>query len=240
MVGEGFLKTPSREDRRERVNVIGEIASATGFDHSSLYIFFQVLLSKDWIFEDDIEYTIEDPAALEQTQINKRRSSTHIAKSTVVLDKQTNQYVYQSNFCFPFDYQLLTPQESNPNPDEPAASLCTRWPSLLMQVNSVDGWGRHRIEGYGYVTFPSTPGYYEQSISTWRPKGSLYAKIHSYFLGGSVRILELENILQSSRLDEFGHKDIVNRFGLETETSGTLKIAFNITRQSLYFRYLKD
>eukprot|EP00826_Nyctotherus_ovalis_P059031 TRINITY_DN8175_c0_g1_i12.p1 TRINITY_DN8175_c0_g1~~TRINITY_DN8175_c0_g1_i12.p1 ORF type:complete len:160 (+),score=41.91 TRINITY_DN8175_c0_g1_i12:623-1102(+) len=105
-----------------------------------------------------------------------------------------------------------------------------------MQVNSVDSWGRHRIEGYGYVTFPSTPGYYEQSISTWRPKGSLYAKIHSYFLGGSVRILELENILQSSRLDEFGHKDIVNRFGLETETSGTLKITFNITRQSFALR----
>eukprot|EP00826_Nyctotherus_ovalis_P059030 TRINITY_DN8175_c0_g1_i1.p1 TRINITY_DN8175_c0_g1~~TRINITY_DN8175_c0_g1_i1.p1 ORF type:complete len:219 (-),score=48.34 TRINITY_DN8175_c0_g1_i1:241-852(-) len=157
-------------------------------------------------------------------------------RSTVVLDKEINQYVYQSNFCFPFDYQLLTPQESSPNPDEPAASLCTRWPSLLMQVNSVDSWGRHRIEGYGYVTFPSTPGYYEQSISTWRPKGSLYAKIHSYFLGGSVRILELENILQSSRLDEFGHKDIVNRFGLETETSGTLKITFNITRQSFALR----
>eukprot|EP00826_Nyctotherus_ovalis_P059032 TRINITY_DN8175_c0_g1_i5.p2 TRINITY_DN8175_c0_g1~~TRINITY_DN8175_c0_g1_i5.p2 ORF type:complete len:155 (-),score=40.16 TRINITY_DN8175_c0_g1_i5:121-585(-) len=109
-----------------------------------------------------------------------------------------------------------------------------------MQVNSVDSWGRHRIEGYGYVTFPSTPGYYEQSISTWRPKGSLYAKIHSYFLGGSVRILELENILQSSRLDEFGHKDIVNRFGLETETSGTLKITFNITRQSLYSSCLRN
>jgi len=234
-VGEGFLKTPSRNDRRERVNIIGEIGSARGFDHSNLYIYFQALLSKDWIFEDDLEYSIEDPSAIDQTQTNKRPSLTHMAKSTVVLDKEINQYVYQSNFCFPFDYQILTPQESTSDPNKPAINLHTRWPSLLMQVNSVDSWGRYRTEGYGYITFPSIPGYYKQTISTWRPKGSLYTKIHSYFLGGSPRIFELENILQSSRVDEFGHKGIINRFGLETETSGTINISFNVTRQSLYF-----
>jgi len=187
---------------RDRINIIGEIDTAKGFEYPNLYIFYQVLLSKDWSFEDEVEYTISDPTAIEQTQINKRRSSTHIAKSTTVLDKASGEYIYQSHFCFPFDYQLLTPKDE-PNPkDEIPTSLATRWPSLLLQVNSVDNWGRHRIEGYGYVTFPSEPGYYEQTISTWKPKGTLYSKIHSYFLGGSVRIIELENLLQSSRLDE--------------------------------------
>ena len=202
LVGEGFLKTPAREERRERVNIIGEIDTAKGFDYPNLYIFFQVLLSKDWGFEDEVEYTLSDPTAVEQTQINKRRSSTHTARATTALDKETNEYVNKSHFCFPFDYQLLTPQENLPSAEEAPVSLTTRWPSLLMQVNSVDSWGRHRIEGYGYVTFPSEPGYYEQTISTWRPRGSLYSQIHSYFLGGSVRIIELENLLQSSKLDE--------------------------------------
>ena len=240
LVGEGFLKTPAREERRERVNIIGEIDSASGFDYPNLYMFFQVLLSKDWGFEDEVEYNIADPIAAEQTQINKRRSSTHIAKSTVALNKATDEYVYKSHFCFPFDYQLLTPAESaRPDPENPPIMMATRWPSLLLQVNSVDSWGRHRIEGYGYVTFPREPGCYEQTISTWRPKGTLYSQVHSYFLGGSVRIIELENLLQAWDIDEVGHKDIVNRFGLETESAGDIKMHFNITRQSLYLSRLK-
>ncbi len=203
-MGEGFLKTPAREEHRERVNIIGEIMSATGFDYPDLYVFFQMLLSKDWGFEDEVEYNITDPVEVEKTQINKRRSSTHIAKSTVILDKKSGEYLHRSNFCFPFDYQMLTPQESvyDPRSEAPPVMMTTRWPSLLMQVNSVDSWGRHRIEGYGYLTFPSEPGFYEQTVATWRPKGTLYTQIHSYFLGGSVRIIELENLLQSWHVDE--------------------------------------
>ena len=69
-------------------------------------------------------------------------------------------------------------------------------PYLLFQVNSVDSWKRHRIEGYGFLRMPLEPGYHELEIETWRPRGSLSSEIHSFFLGGSIRILKLEELMQ--------------------------------------------
>ena len=33
-----------------------------------------------------------------------------------------------------------------------------RWPQLFVEVQSVDSWQRHRIEGYGYMLLPMTTG----------------------------------------------------------------------------------
>jgi hypothetical protein len=70
-------------------------------------------------------------------------------------------------------------------------------PHLLMQVNSVDSWNRHRIEVYGFIRMPSTSGYHEISVNTWRPRASLNTEIHSYFLGGSVRIQKMEELVRT-------------------------------------------
>ena len=53
-------------------------------------------------------------------------------------------------------------------------------------------------------------------------------EIHSFFLGGSVRILKLEELLRTHYLDENGQADIVNRFGLESEDAGKVRINVNI------------
>jgi hypothetical protein len=105
-------------------------------------------------------------------------------------------------------------------------------PYLLLQVNSVDSWSRHRVEGYGFLRMPLEPGYHEVEIDTWRPRGSLFTEIHSFFLGGSVRILKLEELIRTRNIDEHGKADIVNRFGLETEDSGKVKINLNICFQN--------
>lgn len=101
-------------------------------------------------------------------------------------------------------------------------------PHLLFQVNSVDSWNRHRIEGYGFLRLPMEPGYHQMDLETWRPRGSITTEIHSFFLGGSVRVLKLEELIRTKYLDENGHADIVNRFGLETEDAGTVRINVNI------------
>jgi len=75
-------------------------------------------------------------------------------------------------------------------------------PFLLLQVNSVDSWGRHRVEGYGFVRFPLEPGYHKLEVETWRPRGSLQSEIHSFFLGGSIRILRLEELIRTKFIDE--------------------------------------
>ena len=67
-------------------------------------------------------------------------------------------------------------------------ALTSQRPYLLLQVNSVDDWGRHRIEGYGFIRFPVEPGYHKLEVETWRPRGSLSDEIHSFFLGGGIRI----------------------------------------------------
>mmetsp|Transcript_29901 Transcript_29901/g.21652 ORF Transcript_29901/g.21652 Transcript_29901/m.21652 type:complete len:128 (+) Transcript_29901:454-837(+) len=109
-------------------------------------------------------------------------------------------------------------------------------PYLLFQVNSVDDWNRHRIEGYGFLRLPVDPGYHTLEIETWRPRGSLNSEIHSFFLGGSIRIMKLEELIRTKYLDETGQADIVNRFGLETENSGKLTINLNICVQSNQLR----
>ena len=99
---------------------------------------------------------------------------------------------------------------------------------MLLQVNSVDSWGRHRIEGYGFVRFPEEPGYHKLEVETWRPRGSLGSEIHSFFLGGSIRIHKLEELIRTQYLDEQGESDVVNRFGLETENSGKVRVNLNM------------
>ena len=134
-----------------------------------------------------------------------RKSCTQTSEAIVV--EKDNHAQYKCNFTFPFDYQLIATPEAgmSANRTKIDCYICIveeeRWPSLLLQVNSVDSWNRHRIEGYGFITFPAIPGYHDITISTWKPLANLYSKIHSFFLGGSVRILQLDHILKTNYLD---------------------------------------
>lgn len=125
-----------------------------------------------------------------------------------------------SHFCFPFDYQFLS------RPDT------SKRPYLLLQVNSVDSWGRHRVEGYGFVMVPLEAGSHRVEVETWRPRASLASEVHSFFLGGSVRVLRLEELVRTRLLDEAGRADIVNRFGLETEDAGRVSLSLHVALQS--------
>ena len=145
---------------------------------------------------------------------------THTSQATVELVDDTDavegtQYV--SHFSFPLDFQLLAQTDK----------MADR-PYLLLQVNSIDSWGRHRVEGYGFVRFPSEPGYHKIEVETWRPRGSLQSEIHSFFLGGSIRIHKLEELIRTKYIDEQGKADVVNRFGLETENSGKIRVNLNM------------
>ena len=58
------------------------------------------------------------------------------------------------------------------------------------------------------------------------------SEIHSFFLGGSIRIHRLEEIVRTKYIDEQGKCDVVNRFGLETENSGKVQLNLNICFQN--------
>ena len=119
---------------------------------------------------------------------------THLSKASVKLIDDAD-YVegtqYVSHFSFPLDFQFLAQYDK---------VECR--PYMLLQVNSVDSWGRHRIEGYGFIRFPAEPGYHKLEVETWRPRGSLGSEIHSFFLGGSIRIHKLEELIRTKYIDE--------------------------------------
>lgn len=222
LVGTGFLEPPPRgSDLPNRVTCMGEIVDAQGFDAPKTYIFFETFLPDGWSFEDYNKYETMSVTREDNAEFNKRNSSTHISNASVEPTDYDEETIFVSNFCFPFDYQFVVSDKG----------METR-PYLLVQVNSVDSWGRHRIEGYGFARFPAEPGYHQVTIETWKPRGSLSSQVHSFFLGGGIRVLKIEELIRTRYLNEKGESDIVNRFGLETEDSGRVTVNFNICEQS--------
>ena len=197
LIGTGFADAPPSGS--SRVNYTGEIVAAVGFDEPRLNINYKVWVPENWEFDDFNRYDTLGVEA-DQDDVNKRESITQFSYATVV--EYQMQKVYQSNFSFPFDLQFIQTHS-----EESSAR-----PHLLFQVNSWDSWNRHRIEGYGALQFPGVEGSHEFKIQTWKPRGSFDNEIHSFFLGGSVRVLELEDIIQSHTINEKGERDIINRY----------------------------
>lgn len=194
-----------------------------GFEAENTYIFYETFLPEGWTFEEMNEQEVFGSIRDDHQEQNKRKSVTHTSKATVELVDDSDavegtQYV--SHFSFPLDFQLMAQTDK----------MAER-PYLLLQVNSIDNWGRHRVEGYGFVRFPAEPGYHKIEVETWRPRGSLQSEIHSFFLGGSIRIHKLEELIRTKFIDEQGKSDVVNRFGLETENSGKIRVNLNMALQ---------
>jgi hypothetical protein len=61
-------------------------------------------------------------------------------------------------------------------------------------VNSIDYWQRNRIEGYGHCEIPKETGFHEIVIKTWKPALNLQDRIFSFFLGGSIKVKDIESI----------------------------------------------
>jgi len=61
-----------------------------------------------------------------------------------------------------------------------------KWPIIVVQVNSLDSWGRYRIEGYGFTELPRYSGIHEIEVKTWRPHANQDSQTFSYFLGKKI------------------------------------------------------
>ncbi|CAI2375794.1 unnamed protein product [Moneuplotes crassus] len=218
LIGSGFAEPPPSGSKR--VSYTGEIVSAIGFDQPKLSITYKVHVPELWEFDDYNSYeTLGIIKDLDE--VNKRDSITQFSYANII--DYNHQRVYESSFCFPFDLQFLqdTKEESSERP------------YLLFQVNSLDSWSRHRIEGYGSLQFPSEEGYHEFKVQCWKPRGTFQNELHSFFLGGSVRVLELEDIIQSYKLNEKGEREMIPYDSLpQTEDSGEIVIKLNCLSHS--------
>ncbi len=75
-------------------------------------------------------------------------------------------------------------------------------PRILFQVNSVDSYDRHRIEGYSFITIPIYNGSHTITATCFKPVEDIYMRVFSYFLGGSRKIPDIKEITKTCTKDE--------------------------------------
>ncbi|CAM9953363.1 unnamed protein product [Scytosiphon promiscuus] len=125
-----------------------------------------------------------------------------------------------AHFGFPAEFHLFNDEEGE------TAGLGER-PQVLLAVSSLDSLARHRVEGYGYLSFPRQAGAHELFIRTWRPVCSLRTHLQDFFVGGAHR---LHDPRYASKPGGFTGT-FLNRFGFRTETSGTLRVRLQLAEQ---------
>ncbi|CAN0210816.1 unnamed protein product, partial [Hapterophycus canaliculatus] len=86
-----------------------------------------------------------------------------------------------AHFGFPAEFHLVNDEEGE------TAGIGER-PQVLLAISSLDSLARHRVEGYGYVSFPRQAGAHELLIRTWRPVCTLRTHLQDFFVGGAHRL----------------------------------------------------
>ncbi|NXF23145.1 MKS1 protein, partial [Rhodinocichla rosea] len=131
-------------------------------------------------------------------------------------------------FCYPFTVEMFYTQE-----DEGVFPYSLpQWPVLYFEVLSLDFWQRYRVEGYGSLVLPTSPGVHMLTIPTWRPVGlGPVAEMRRFFIGGSP---ELEDLTYIRIPSTFKGKRL-SRFGFRTETTGSVTFRLCCLQQSRAF-----
>jgi hypothetical protein len=214
------------------VNIFGEISCIKEFNEDNLYLFYEFSLPLGWKVDNENEYyLIYKSENLEEENINKLKSISPISQAYVQINKEetktnesdTNgQQCLVNNLCLPFELELLCHD----------SILEQSSPKLLLQVNSVDSFNRHRIEGYCFLNIPIKTGFYQYDIPCYKPREDNYMKVFSFFLGGSRKIPDLKEIARTSSKNESNIDSALNRYGIYTEYSGKVCLNLNVVLQS--------
>lgn len=215
-VGDGFLRPP--ENEMCRVNIFGEISHLEGFLGEKLYLFYEFCIPEvGWKIDDENEYyEIYKQENFLEENINKMKSVSQ--KGTCVTNKHGN---LMCNVSFPFELELLAHERM----------LDRTWPKLFFQINSIDEWERHRIEGYGFVNIPNFSGNSQIKVPCYKPKEDLSMNIFSYFLGGSRRIPDIKDIAKTHSVNENELPVALNKYGIKTEFTGFITVNVNVSKQ---------
>jgi Meckel syndrome type 1 protein len=184
-----------------RLMIFGEIVSARKFEESSIYIQYSLELPKYWKKND-----INSP---------KQMLFGNTQSTDFIYDPPTDDY--EARFAYPFEFDLL-----NAHYDP-----FIKWPVIYFHVCTKDKWFRNITLGYGYYSIPWLPGHYDETINTWRAYPSINERMGQYFVG---RTLTLEDISYVNFPRGF-NKKYLNKYGFQTETSGSLRIRLNIVHQ---------
>ncbi|KAJ3071625.1 Pleiotropic negative transcriptional regulator [Podochytrium sp. JEL0797] len=156
-----FQKPPSAPGLR--VVLMGEIASAYGFNGESIYIHYLVDLTEGWTVEGG--------------QLPLLSAYTQCSSGIY----QSESGLWEARFAFPMEVELISGQ----------GHRHSVWPKIYFEVCSMDSWDRSIVVGYGYADLPKSPGCYDLKITTWKPLVSPSSQLKSSLVGGSAELDDL-------------------------------------------------
>ncbi|CAF0929463.1 unnamed protein product [Rotaria sordida] len=190
-----------------KLNVFGEIISGKNFDFDNTYVYYCLDLTNNWYVESSTILS----------------GYTHTASATT--SSKYDDIVYYSH---PFEFELwYKPPRVSADHELP------RMPKIFFQISSLDSWGRHRIEGYTYIDIPSSPGFYNEHLSCWRPRGnSIYDELRRFYIGGSPELEDISYVAIPKLFESEPNNTLLSRFGFRTVSTGELNIRLNVVFQS--------
>ncbi|CAF0833336.1 unnamed protein product [Adineta ricciae] len=195
-----------------KLNIIGEIVSARNFEYDHIYVYYVLDLAEDWHVESSTLLS----------------GYTHTGSTTMSSKHIVDDVVYYSH---PFEFELWYKPSSYG-----ADRSFPRMPKIYFQVASLDSWGRHRTEGYTYTDIPNIPGFYDEHLSCWRPRGdSIFNEVRRFFIGGSLELEDISYIAIPTLFRSEPSNSLLSRFGFRTISTGSINIRFNVVFQSQSF-----
>mmetsp|Transcript_3490 Transcript_3490/g.5314 ORF Transcript_3490/g.5314 Transcript_3490/m.5314 type:complete len:352 (-) Transcript_3490:3-1058(-) len=107
-----------------------------------------------------------------------------------------------------------------------AATSMLEWPRIIVQVWTLDSYGRSMLAGYGFTHLPTNPGEHELEINCWKPtNGTIREKLEELFLGKTPSRLLDESVIFGTAWE--------NRSRLTTVSTGKIKL--NVTAVLRFF-----
>ncbi|KFV08743.1 Meckel syndrome type 1 protein, partial [Tauraco erythrolophus] len=190
--------------RTLRLFVNGEIVSAQGYEYDNLYVHFFLELPNQW----------SSPAFQQLSGVTQTCATKTVGWDDVAY------------FCYLFTLDMIF------TPGDESEDSLPQWPVLYFEVLSLDFWQRYRVEGYGSLVLPSSPGLHMLTIPTWRPvELGTVAELRRFFIGGSP---ELEDITYV-RIPSTFKGERLSRLGFRTETTGSVTFRLYCLQQSKAF-----
>ncbi|NXH18488.1 MKS1 protein, partial [Bucco capensis] len=188
-----------------RLFVNGEIVSAQGYEYDNLYVHFFLELPDHW----------SSPAFQQLSGVTQTCATKKVGWENV------------AHFCYPFTLEIFFDQGELESEDS-----LPQWPVLYFEVLSLDFWQRYRVEGYGSLVLPASPGLHMLTIPTWRPvELGTVAELRRFFIGGSPELEDLTYI----RIPSTFKGARLSRFGFRTETTGSVTFRLYCLQQSKAF-----
>jgi len=75
------------------------------------------------------------------------------------------------------------------------------WPSLKIEVWTLDNTGGKILCGYGMTYVPRTPGSHEIKCPIWRPSGTPKEEVLAYFLGPRPQLVDKDVVFKKAAVN---------------------------------------